>query len=106
MQRARGRGYTNFPDNYNNSSRVITNRAPAPYNVPAGMTVDPRAVVLAAALGTVALPKSVPSTSERVVGREKGRQRTSSNTQNSSVNVPNTPEGGASNFGDSLADAL
>ena len=98
-------GYSNTPSNYSNSSRIYTNRFPAPYSVPAGLAVDPRTVAPDAALGTAALPKALQSTSEfeAVAGRGNGRQRTQSSTQKS-VNVSNVPVSGASNFGDFITE--
>ena len=105
--RARARSYSNTPSNYSNSSRIFTNRFPAPYSVPAGLAADPRTVALAPSLGIAALPQTVPSTSAAalVAERGKGRQRALSSTQKS-VNVSNMPVSGASNFGDSIAEAL
>ena len=61
---------------------AATNRFLAPYNVPAELAADPRAVALTAALGKTALSQGVPSTfaAAAVVGRGKGRQHTSSST--------------------------
>ena len=71
---AMGHGYYNAPDYYSKSSRIYTNRSPAPYSVPASLAGGPRTVAPASVLGAEALPYTLPAAAATaaVAGMERG----------------------------------